>query len=91
MNKWILTSSILLLILSSNLVYGQGDNCQKLKIGILNKGIYNDSTLYYLNKLHNKNLSIEAWINEIDIKILEELNNSGYNDLEFSPLTLVPT
>ena len=88
MSMRISITSIVLFIFSSSLMLGQGDQCQKLKIAVINKGVYNDSTLYYLNKIHNKNWSIDTWITEIDSKILEELNKAGYGDLEFfSPKT----
>ena len=76
------------LLLKSGFMAGQGDQCEKLKIAVINKGVYGDSTLFYLNKIHNKNWPIETWLSEIDSKILEELNKAGYNDLEFfSPAT----
>jgi len=55
MSMRISITSIVLFIFSSILILGQGDQCQKLKIAVINKGVYNDSTLYYLNKIPNKN------------------------------------
>jgi len=45
--------------------------------------VFNDSTLYYLNQKHNRNLTLNEWIVEMDSKIVQELNSAGYTDLEF--------
>ena len=90
MSKLILTASIILLLLYSGLVSGQESQCPRFKVCVKNDGVYNDSTLYYLNKRHNKDLTIESWISEINSKIVEELNNAGSSDLTFFSSSLNP-
>ena len=84
MNKWILTSLILLIALPSYIVYGQGEQCPKLRIGVyLNSIFAADTTAGYLNEKHKKNFTTSEWVNEIEAYLLETLNSAGYDNLEF--------
>jgi len=87
MNRFICAAIVV--IISTNLADGQ-DKCPNFKIAVVNKGVYDDSTLYYLNKIHDKNLTLEEWISDIDSKIISELDKSGYTNLEFFSPTLSP-
>ena len=79
----ILTAFMVFLLLQSGFMAGQGDQCPNFKVAISCRNVTNDSTLFYLNKIHNRNLTLADWISEIDAKFVEELNNAGYNDLDF--------
>jgi hypothetical protein len=82
MNKTIRVASFMMAVFCLTLT-GQEDQCPNFKVAISCRNVINDSTLFYLNKIHNRNLTLDAWISEIDAKFVEELNNAGYNDLDF--------
>ena len=79
------------LLLKSGFMAGQGDQCPKFRIGVSVGEIYKaDTTVVWLNKKHNKNLSASEWISEIESEIFKELNLAGYDDLEFFSLKSNP-
>lgn len=82
MKKTIWAASFMMAVFYLNLT-GQGDQCPNFKVAISCRNVVNDSTLFYLNKIHNRNLTLDAWISEIDAKFVEELSNAGYTDLDF--------
>ena len=74
---------IALVFLFYSALEGQSSQCPNFKVAVSCRNVVNDSTLFYLNKIHNRNLTLDAWISEIDARFVEELSNAGYTDLNF--------
>lgn len=75
--KWLCLLLISMLLTTGffHPLIGQEDNCEKVRVNVYSKYVH-DGSIDYLNKKYG-NKSKEAWIDEIDEKMLEVLKNNS--------------
>lgn len=90
MKKTILAASLMTAVFCINLT-GQEGKCPRFRIAVTFDEITApDSTVARLNKKYKKNLTENEWRNEIEVKILDELKDASYENLEFFSQKLNP-